>query len=126
MKVSEYHSQGFNCGESMIQKYNDDFKENLQVSICSGMGSGCVVGSLCGAINAAVIIIGVTHGRLLPGIKNPAREISKKYMETMQEKFGSELCKDLKGKKMTCDEIMDCSYDELLKILNLYLNKGAN
>ncbi len=117
MKVSEYHTSGFNCGESMIKKYNTDFGKNIPISICSGMGTGCTVGSLCGAINAGVIIIGFEKGREVAGADNPARALTNKFVTELQKKFGSEICKNLKANKIKCDDIMDFAYEKLLEIL---------
>ncbi len=62
-KPSNYHKQGLNCAESMIKSFNEEHNENIPVSLGSGMGSGMRVGSICGAVNAAAMIIGYLKGR---------------------------------------------------------------
>ncbi|HSQ87719.1 MAG TPA: oxidoreductase, partial [Romboutsia sp.] len=39
-KPSTFHSQGFNCAESIIKSYNEEFNTDIPVSLGSAMGSG--------------------------------------------------------------------------------------
>ena len=50
--ASKYHEKGFNCAESVIKAYNEEFNTDIPVCLGSGLGSGCGVASLCGAVNA--------------------------------------------------------------------------
>ena len=62
-KPSIYHSQGYNCAEALIKSYNEEHDTKIPVSLGSGMGTGATVGSICGAVNAAVLVIGYLKGR---------------------------------------------------------------
>ena len=91
-KPSVYHSQGYNCAEALIKSYNEEHNTDIPVSLGSAMGTGMTVGSLCGAVNAAAMIVG--------------------------EKFNSEICADLKRNKVSCAEIIDFSYEALKEVLD--------
>lgn len=117
-KPSEYKAQGYNCAESIIKSYNEEFNENIPVSIGSGMGVGACSGSLCGAVNASIIIIGYLKGREDNKAANEANGYVKKLMTTIKEKYSTDLCRALKANKVSCAEIIDFSYDTLKELLN--------
>jgi len=117
-KPSVYHSQGYNCAESLIKSYNEEHHTNIPVSLGSGMGSGVTVGSLCGAVNAAAMIVGYIKGRENIGEANEARGYARELMKRVRGKFNSEICIDLKRDKVSCDEIIDFSYEALKDILD--------
>ncbi|MEG1002271.1 C-GCAxxG-C-C family (seleno)protein [Clostridium sp.] len=117
-RPSVYHSQGYTCAEAIIKSYNEDNNTNIPVSLGSGMGTGITVGSLCGAVNASVLIIGYIKGRDNKLEDNEARKYSKELMTRVREKYNSEICLDLKRSKVGCDEIINFSYDALTELLN--------
>lgn len=82
------------------------------------MGTGMTVGSLCGAVNAAAMVIGYIKGRESNESINEARGYSRELMSRVREKFSSEICKDLKRNKVSCAEIIDFSYEALNDLLN--------
>lgn len=116
-KASEYHKQGFTCGEAMIKAYNEEHNTNIPVSIGSGMGTGFTVGSACGAVGAATVIIGALTGRENNDELNDARKYTKKLMLDVKEKYGTENCRDLKKGGVSCAEIIDYTYEVLNKLI---------
>ena len=104
-KPSVYHSQGYNCAEALIKSYNEEHNTDIPVSLGSAMGTGMTVGSLCGAVNAAAMIVGYI---------GYAREL----MSRVRGKFNSEICADLKRNKVSCAEIIDFSYEALKEVLD--------
>lgn len=116
-KASEYHKQGFTCGEAIIKRYNEEHNTNIPISLGSSMGTGYTVGSLCGSIGGAAVIIGSLRGRKNSDEKNEARGYVKELITSVKENYGTELCKDLKKKGVSCAEIIDYTYDTLNKIL---------
>ncbi len=117
-KASEYHKQGFTCGEAVIKAYNDEHQTNIPVSLGSGMGTGFTVGSVCGSVGAATVVIGALKGREDKTDLNEARQYTKELMQSVREKYGSEICKDLKKNGVTCSEIIDYTYETLNSILD--------
>lgn len=114
---SEYHKEGYNCTEAILKTYNEEFGDNIPISLGSGMGTGLAVGSLCGAVNGAVMAIGLIKGRESNEEKNEARLYAKKLLNKVRDEFGSEICLDLKKNKVSCSEIIDFSYNALKEVL---------
>ncbi|WP_242983123.1 hypothetical protein [Clostridium drakei] len=48
---------------------------------------------------------------------NNARKYTKELMINIKEKYGTELCRDLKKSGISCVEIIDYTYETLNKIL---------
>lgn len=117
-KPSEYHKQGYTCGEAIIKSYNDEHGTNIPVSIGSGMGTGFAVASLCGSIGAAGAIIGIQKGRDTNEDTNEARKLTRELMNQINEEFKTPICKDLKKNKVSCASIIDYTYDSLKKVLD--------
>ena len=117
IKASEYHKQGFTCGEAMVQTYNEEHNTNIPVGLGSGMGTGFTVGSVCGAVGAATVIIGSLKGREDKSQVNDARKYTKELMDNIKEKYGTEMCKDLKKNGVSCAEIIEYTYSALNNIL---------
>lgn len=119
MKPSQYYAQGYNCAESMIKTYNEEFHRNIPLGLGSGMGVGACSGSLCGAVNGAILIIGAEKGRNDNSERNEANLYVRMVIQAVREKYASEICKNLKANGVSCGEIMDFSYETLKKALEL-------
>ncbi|MDO4536129.1 MAG: C-GCAxxG-C-C family (seleno)protein [Clostridium perfringens] len=116
-KPSEYHKEGYTCSEAIVKSYNDEFKTNIPVAIASGMGTGFASGSLCGALGGATIVIGYLKGRSTNEEVNEARGLTKKLMEEIKSNYETEICKELKQKRISCAEIIDSTYNTLKEII---------
>ncbi len=116
-RPSIYHSQGYTCAEALIKSYNEEHNTDIPISIGSGMGVGMNVGSVCGAVNAAVVIIGYLNGRNSNLDENIARKYSRELLNRVRNKYSSEICVSLKKNKVTCEEIINFTYDALNDML---------
>ena len=81
------------------------------------MGTGMTVGSLCGAVNAAVLVASFIKGRENSDSPNEARKYSKEIMNKVRKQYNTELCANLKSNKVICGEIIDFSYNALKEVL---------
>ena len=117
-KPSIYHSQGYNCAEAIIKSYNEEFNTNIPIAMGSGMGTGMAVCSLCGAVNAAVLVAGFLKGREDNESPNEARKCAKEILKKVREQYDSEICTNLKKNKISCSEIIDFSYNALKEVLD--------
>lgn len=115
--ASEYFMEGLNCAESVIAAYNDEFKADVPIRVASGLGGGCAVGTLCGAVNGACICASFAKGRDKAEEENVAKTYTKKVMDTTLEKYGSTDCKALKKDRVGCKEIVDFAYEALKEAL---------
>lgn len=116
-KPSIYHSQGYTCAEAIIKSYNEEHHTDIPVALGSGMGLGMTVGSLCGAVNAAALVVGYIKGREDNSTPNEARKYSKELMTRVRSKYSTEICAELKRNKISCGEIIDFSYEALNELL---------
>ena len=112
-KVLEFHKEGYNCAESIIKAFNEDNNSDIPVSIASPFGGGMAVGSICGAITGTLIAVGALKGRNSNEEKNNSRIVTKDIINKVKEKYGTIECIELKKKGVTCDEIIQYTYDVL-------------
>ena len=117
-KKVNYVKGQLNCAESIIDSFNKNNNTNIPVALGSGMGTGVTIGSLCGAINAAVLIIGYIKGRKTHLEENMAKSLSNDLLKEIKNRYGSELCINLKKSNISCNEIVEFTYDKLEEILN--------
>ncbi|MEQ8198161.1 MAG: C-GCAxxG-C-C family (seleno)protein [Clostridiaceae bacterium] len=116
-KASEYHKQGYTCGEAIIKAFNEENNTDIPVAIGSSMGTGFSAGSLCGAVGGAAAVIGYLKGRESNEEANSARGFTKELMSEVREKFRSEICLDLKKNKVSCSDIIDHTYKTLNELI---------
>ena len=115
--ASDYFMEGLNCAESVIQAYNDEFGTDIPIRVASGLGGGCAVGNLCGAVNGACIYASFAKGRDKVGEENVAKSYTKKVMEKVKETYGATDCKSLKKDRVGCKEIVDFAYGAVKEAL---------
>lgn len=111
--VLEYHKQGYNCAESVVKAFNEENDLNIPVSIASPFGSGMTVGSTCGAVTGALMALGSVKGREEAVIKNESKKCTKEIMDKVREKYGTFECLELKKKGVSCNEIIEYTYNVL-------------
>jgi C_GCAxxG_C_C family probable redox protein len=107
----KFHKEGYNCAESIIKAANEDNNLDIPVALGSAFGAGMSVGGTCGAITGALIAAGGLKGRNNPEEKNNTREITKDVIDSVKEKYGTIQCAELKRKGVSCDEIIDYTYN---------------
>jgi len=116
-KASEYHKQGYTCGEAIIKAFNEAHNTDIPIGIGSSMGLGFTAGSLCGAVGGASAVIGYLRGRETNTETNAARGLTKELMTDVKEKFATELCRELKKNKISCAEVIDHTYKTLNELI---------
>ncbi|MGL4909827.1 MAG: C-GCAxxG-C-C family (seleno)protein [Cetobacterium sp.] len=117
-KKIEYVKGQLNCAESIIDAFNKNNNLSIPVALGSGMGSGVTIDSLCGAVNAAVLVIGFIKGRENFSEANNARPLCNKLLIEFKKEFNSELCSHLKKENISCEDIVKFTYEKLEQIIN--------
>ncbi|MDF2884478.1 MAG: hypothetical protein K0R54_5045 [Clostridiaceae bacterium] len=112
-KVTEFHKEGYNCAESIVKAINEEKGLNIPVSIASPFGGGMTVGATCGAITGTLMAIGAVKGRETGKEANETRKLTKELINKVKEKYGTFECLELKKNGVSCDEIIEYSYDIL-------------
>lgn len=116
--ILDFRKEGYNCAESIVKAVNYDKDLNIPVSIATPFGNGMAVASTCGAVTGAMIAVGYIHGREDSEQKNETRGITKEIMNMIKEKYGTVECKALKEKGVSCNEIIEYTYELLSSKLN--------
>jgi C_GCAxxG_C_C family probable redox protein len=111
--VKEFHKEGYNCAESIVKAINEEKGLNIPVAMASPFGGGMSVGGTCGAITGSLMAIGAVKGRETGKEVNETRKLTKELINKVKEKYGTFECIELKKKGITCDEIIEYSYDIL-------------
>jgi len=102
-RASDTFAQGFSCSQAVLsarcEKYGLDQKTALTIAAGFGGGMGRT-GGACGAVTAAISIIGL-HAGSDQANDTTAKEntycIVRKFMAGFEEEFGSVNCKELLG-----------------------------
>lgn len=111
--VLEYHKQGYNCAESIVKAFNEENNVNIPISIASPFGTGMMVGSTCGAVTGALMALGTLKGREEATTKNGSTKYTKEIMSKVKEKYGTFECLQLKKQGVSCNEIIEYTYNVL-------------
>ncbi|MGL5054932.1 MAG: C-GCAxxG-C-C family (seleno)protein [Fusobacteriaceae bacterium] len=122
-KKITYVKGELNCAETIIDAFNKEYNLEIPVAIGSGMGLGLTTCSVCGAVNAAAVIIGFLKGRNSKDETNEARELVNKLMKMVKEKYNSEICFNLKNDKIECQEIIEFVFEKTGTILDMEKDK---
>lgn len=117
-KKTNYVKGQLNCAETIIAAYNKNNNTDIPVALGSGLGSGLTIASVCGAVNAAAIVMGAVKGRCSAAEPNEARALVNELMKRFKEQHGSEICANILKGPTSCSDIVEFVYLELEKILN--------
>ena len=83
--------------------------EKTALAIAAGFGGGLRSGEVCGAISGAVMAIGMKYpftDATDAEAKAKIAELANLCVAKAKEEFGCVLCRELKGKKHSCAEII--------------------
>lgn len=96
-------SEGYNCTQSVLYAYGEDFNLDPDTALRLGCGFGAGMGrkgEVCGAVSGGIIVLGLRHGR---GERDERLATETTYTKTRQlidefkEQHGSFICRELLG-----------------------------
>ena len=97
----DYFHQGFNCSQSVLTAFSNDYgiQPETALRIATGFGGGiCSKGEICGAVTGAYMALGLKYGRV-SAEDTAARDLTYKKMREFDAAFiaehGSLVCKKL-------------------------------
>ena len=101
-KALELHDSGYNCSQSVIGAFCEQYglDEQLGLKITGGFGGGLRCGEICGAVSGAVMIIGLKYGQNNLDDKSAKEEcykITSEFMEEYAKRNKSVVCRELLG-----------------------------
>lgn len=125
----KYYKEGYSCSEALLKAAQDKMLISPHIiPIASAFSGGISSGCLCGAVAAAIIIIGALHGRCDISQSNvEAKSLAKEFMEKFKLKRGMTCCKGLTAKfdfnsparKENCVSIIEDAVDILIQVAAL-------
>ncbi len=102
-RADKHYKDGYNCAQAILLAYADqaDEKEKeLMLKLSAGLGYGMYSQETCGAVTAAIAVLGIKYGNTLPKDRKNIREVFKKikiFEQNFKEKNQSFNCQELKG-----------------------------
>lgn len=107
-KAVNLHAQGNNCAQSVLRACSEytGLDETVAFGIANGFGGGVRSGEICGAISGGVMAIGLNMQS--KGITNIAGT-TKAYVEKFKNRYGCVRCIELKGRHISCDELISAA-----------------
>ncbi len=99
-----YEDKDYNCAEAIIRAANDVYElgineAGLKSYGCFGAGMQC--GNICGAISAAMGAISAKEVKTIAHECETLAPACRKMMKEFQNKFGSNLCKEVRAKQFS-------------------------
>ncbi len=95
--------QGFTCGQAVLaafaERHGVDRDTALKLA-CAFGGGVARTGSTCGAVNGALVAIGLAHGRTrLEDIaaREKTYDAARAFLERFRQQHGSDACRELLG-----------------------------
>lgn len=111
-EVLENYHNGYNCAQSILKAYakENNIDEKLILKMATGLGSGMFSKETCGAVSAAIMIMGLKHTNDDPLDRNNTREVFKRikqFEKEFKEENSSFNCFELKTRyKVDCNNII--------------------
>ena len=92
--------QNFNCSQSVFSVFAPQFgvDEATALKLASPFGAGLARrGEVCGAVNGALLTLGLARGAETPAGKDEIYRLSQEFMRLFEEKHATLLCRELIG-----------------------------
>jgi len=96
------HNNGFNCCQSVFAAFSDEINldEKTALRIATGFGGGIRIGSVCGALTGALMVLGMQNGHdTFNDLEEKQRvnEMTIGFIENYKAAVGNIACKDILG-----------------------------
>lgn len=94
-----YFEQNYNCAETVLRAANDYYQLGLHdydMKLVGAYGAGIQCGNTCGAILGAAGVLSMKYVEAKAHESADIKPVTTLFMEKMEQKYGSSLCKDIK------------------------------
>jgi len=94
---------GFSCSQAVFAAFSETLglEQTKALKIAQPFGGGIAgMGSTCGAVSGALLVIGLKHGRFRPedlAAKEKTYGLVREFIKRFQERHGSTICRELIG-----------------------------
>lgn len=120
-KALELFAQDFNCAQSIVYCFSDILDPDIDTLLKTATGFGAGMGrtqNTCGAVNGAVIVLGLLYGRGLNESKDQQEDVYSKvqlFIKKFKEQFSAISCFQLLAEcNLLTDEGQERFYSENL------------
>ena len=102
-------ASGFGCAASILSTFCEGYGLDAKVAVklACGLGGGCAVGEVCGAVSGAVLVVSLKYGAETAGdagAKSNCHDHVVQFHDKFKEKNGALTCRDLLGCDPTTEE----------------------
>ena len=99
-KAEELFKGGFNCAAAVLAEFCEDYEldTELALKLANGLGAGFGEGEICGAVSAAILVVGLKYGQHIQedvGTKQNCYAKTTQFIDAFKEKHGAFTCRDL-------------------------------
>ncbi len=113
-------NNGFNCCQSVLLAYCQEFGLDSQVAsrLSTGFGGGMGrMAGVCGAVTGAFMVLGLKYGKMRAEDSEPKQdtyELVRKFAEKFKARNDSIVCKDILGYDISTPEDLKTVREEAL------------
>jgi len=103
--------EDLNCAEKILYGANEVYRLGLTpqaLRIASGFGGGMTIGSVCGALTAAIMVLGILFVKDRAHESDKIKILTQELFDTYQEQMGNIDCTPLKDRYRRED--IKCKY----------------
>lgn len=109
-KLKAIHASGFNCAQSVAVYFAEraGIDEKTALAATGGFGGGFRSGGVCGAVSAAIMLLGLTNAfddSENFGAKEEIFSKTVQFNDAFAKRYGGLDCREIKGRNgISCDE----------------------
>jgi C_GCAxxG_C_C family probable redox protein len=112
----ETYEQGFNCAQAVLAAFapRHGLSPELALKLAAPFGTGKTRAATCGAVSAALMVIGLAHGRSRPDdmqARARTHALSQAFQDRFEKLHGSCTCEELLGLDPTTPEGRQAAVD---------------
>ena len=113
----ERFGKGFNCSQAVLGSYSKQFGLDCEKAfkVATGFGGGMRMGSTCGAVSGAFMVLGLKYGNTTAEDKEGKANTYKKveeYIKRFKARNDSVMCRELLGCDLSTPEGMKEAQDK--------------
>lgn len=98
--AAAYFERKFNCAQCVLAAFapNLGLDEKTALRLTSPLGGGLARrGEVCGAVNGALLVLGLARGSETPDGKDQTYRLAQDFLARFEQRHGSLICRELLG-----------------------------